>query len=127
MEWMKDAACAGTNVNDWFYDEDTDTMNDWQARQRMLARVCSSCQVWDICRVWSLGDEHGIFGGSSRNIRIAVRADMGMIGPDNARHRGSKAIDLLEDGYDLPRAMKESGIPDHPYFHDYEGYEYRFR
>lgn len=125
MEWMQDAACSGTNTDMWFND-DEESMTAWRERQVVLAKVCSRCSVWDVCRVYSIGDDQGIFGGSSRNIRRQVRCEMNLIGPDNARHRGSRAAELVDEGYTLAKAMTEVGLPDHPYFHRYEDFEYRF-
>ena len=126
MQWMQDANCNGSSTEDWFYDEDNnESVIDWKQRQLMLAKVCSTCAVWDVCRAYSLGDEHGFFAGTNRSQRSKIRAELGIIGPDRARYSGSKVAMLIDEGFSLDVALKLQGIPDHSYFHDYEGYEDR--
>jgi hypothetical protein len=126
MVWMQDASCNGTSTEDWFYDdENAEHVIEWSRRQLMLAKVCSACQVWDVCRAYSLGDEHGFFAGTNKSQRARIRAELGIIGPDKARYMGSKVAQVIDEGYALDVALKLQGIPDHPYFHDYETYQYK--
>ena len=126
MEWMQDANCNGTNTDFWFYDEEHDEhVLEWKQREAMLTKLCSRCPVWNVCRAYSLGDEHGMFAGTSKNTRTKIRAELGIIGPDKARYMGSKVAQLVDEGYALDVALKYEGIPDHDYFHDYKTYEYQ--
>jgi hypothetical protein len=126
MEWMQDANCNGTSTEDWFFDEEANEhVLEWRERQLMLAKMCSRCAVWDVCRAYSLGDEHGMFAGTTKNQRAKIRSELRIIGPDKARYMGSKVAQLIDEGYSLDVALKLQDIPDHPYFHDYDEYEYR--
>jgi hypothetical protein len=126
MQWMQDANCAGTVTDDWFYDEDAnESKHHWMERQAVLSKVCATCQVWNVCRAYSLGEEHGFFGGTNRKVRSQIRSELGMIGPERARFDGFKVAMLIDEGFNLDVALKLLGLPDHNFFHDYEAYEYR--
>ena len=123
MEWMTQAACAATNTDSWFFDEDGgDSMSEWKSRQVMLVRVCADCPVWNVCRAYAVGDTDGVFGGTSRGIRRQMRSELGIASPDEGRAMGTRVAELIDEGYSFSAALKESGLPEHDYFYNFEAY-----
>jgi hypothetical protein len=65
--WQHKALCAGHEDDLWFPD-DAD-----KATARNACRVCRSCPVLKSCRAAGiLGDEHGIWGATTRDQRRAL-------------------------------------------------------
>lgn len=91
MTWQERAACADRSVNpDWFFPE-SGVANHGKP-------ICTRCEVRDECLDFALREPVcGIWGGTTKSERIAMRREMGIKLPSGwlARQR----LTLWEDRY----------------------------
>ena len=79
MDWMAEAACAGTDVNLFFPpSQRSDRYHEVDGRAQVLAAkaICLSCPVSEQCLAFAMSqrlDDHGIFGGTTPSDRTQIR------------------------------------------------------
>jgi hypothetical protein len=69
VDWMNDAACRGFDPEMWFRDSKN------TSRELATVRaICAACPVRKLCLSTAMaGDFYGIWGGSTRDERIAAQ------------------------------------------------------
>lgn len=132
--WREHANCTTVDT-DLFFMPDTEHLTRaersavqgaYQRTARFLRGVCSDCAVWQECRLSSLPELGGLWGGVTEHKRAAVRAtytagDDG-IGVEALTEQVKQALEDLDAGAPWLEALEVAGLDDHPFFHDFDSY-----
>lgn len=110
MTWQERAACADRSVNpDWFFPE-SGVANHGKP-------ICERCEVIDQCREFALRQPVcGIWGGTTKSERIAMRRAMGIKLPAGwlARQRMTlwedRYFELIDLGYSDIQIVGKLGV-----------------
>lgn len=134
MTWREHANCTTVDT-EWFFMPDTEGMDRperaavqgaYQRTARFLRGVCSDCAVWQECRLSSLPELGGLWGGVTEHKRAAVRADYTAgddgVGIEHLTEQVTRALDDLDAGAPWGEALEGAGLADHLFFHDFHAY-----
>lgn len=134
MTWRDHANCT-TIDTDWFFMPDTEGMprperaavqGAYQRTARFLRGVCSDCAVWQECRLASLPELGGLWGGVTESKRTDVRAHYtagdDAVGIPALAEQVVLALEHLDAGAPWLDALDRAGLDDHPFFHDFDQY-----
>jgi hypothetical protein len=98
----------------------------YQRTARWLRGVCSDCAVWQECRLASLPELGGLWGGVTETKRLAVRraytgADVDT-NVDDLAEQVTRALEAIDAGTPWHDALRAEAIEDNDYFHDFDAY-----
>ena len=68
MAWQDRAACRGVGTEDFYLDRGSTTQ-----AQEIVAKYCTPCEVREQCLEAHMGEQHGIWGGTTARWRRAWR------------------------------------------------------